>query len=266
MNLEFVNLAVYPIDRPDSPLYQSIVIRQRRALKTTGLINLPDFLTAKGIRQFKQEVDARMDDAFRAVDRRHPYGHVRSDAFPDDHPRNTFAGSEAFRLSRHQLLDSAIDALYGWEPMRRFIADITDNQDIHLSGDPSNALVVQVYKRDSRLAWHYDQALFSTIINLNEAEHGGVFECVPNLRTETTENYDSVQSVLAGQSTQIQKLKPKAGSFSVMLGRYTLHRVTAVESDVPKVSVVLSYELEPGVHMDAATRKRLFGPTAPDYP
>lgn len=266
MNLNYINLTAYPLDHPESSTYQALVAEQKALLASKGMINLEGFLTVEGVRNYKQEIEDRMDVAYHAVTERHPYGYQRSEELPDDHPCNTFSPTENFRLARHLLPDTAIDALYCWSPMRRFIADITGNRKIYLSGDPSNGLVVQVYKQGCGLAWHFDQALFSTVINLSETDAGGFFECAPNLRSETEPNYDEVKAVLDGHSLRIQQHKVKAGSFSIMLGRYTMHRVTEVEAEKPRISVILSYELQPGLHMDLATRKISFGPTAPELP
>ncbi|MCP4765254.1 MAG: hypothetical protein GY875_03195 [Gammaproteobacteria bacterium] len=266
MNATFVNLHDYPIDRPDTDAYQAMVADQQKRLCAEGMINLVDFLTPAGVLKYRHEIKSHLDIAYHAISERHPYGYERSDQFPEDHPRNTFGSTESFRLARHHLPGTAIDELYCWPPMKRFIADITGNDEIYLSGDPSNGLVVQFYKEGCGQAWHFDQALFSTIINLSESEAGGAFECVPNLRTETEPNYDEVRQVLAGESAKIQKHQVKAGSFTVMLGRYTLHRVTPVEQVKPRISVILSYELQPNIYMDLATRKISFGPTAPDLP
>lgn len=263
MIAEFVDLQRYPIDRPESPGYVALIARQRQLLATDGMITLAGFINPAGIAHYRAEIDSRMDSAFHAVSTRHPYGYHRSDEFPDDHPRNTFAATESYRLARHMLSDTALDALYCWSPMRRFVADMTGNDSTYLSADPSNGLVVQVYREGCGQAWHFDQALFSTIINLGASEHGGVFECVPGLRTEQQPCYDEVKRVLAGQSPRVQQHKVAAGSFIVMLGRYTLHRVTAVQQQQPRISAVLSYELTPDVQMDWDTRRLSFGPTTP---
>lgn len=262
----YVNLSDYPIDRPDSPEYRSMVEEQKNRLATEGMINLPDFLTPAGVSRYRQEIEAHRNVAFHAVGQRHPYGYHRSDEFPDDHPCNTFGPTESYRLARHHLPDTEIDELYCWQSMRKFVADVTGNEQIYLSGDPSNGLVVQVYTEGCGQAWHFDQALFSTIINLSESDEGGIFECVPNIRTEDNPNFDEVKSALSGVSDRIQKHKVKEGSFTIMLGRYTMHRVTEVQKSQPRISVVLSYELQPGVAMDVDTRLMSFGPTAPMEP
>ena len=266
MNTTFVNLTDYPINQPNTPLYQSLVADQRVLLADKGMINLPGFLTSVGIDHYKREIDDRMDVAYHAVTERHPYGYHRSDQFPMEHPRNSLTAAQTYRLAHHLLPETAIDELYRWPPMRQFIADITGNDVVYLSGDPSNGLVVQVYREGCGQAWHFDQALFSTILNLAESESGGVFECAPEIRTEDEPNYKEVKRVLDGESARVQKHYVKAGSFTIMLGRYTMHRVTTVEQQQPRISAVLSYELKPGLHMDLDTRKNSFGPTAPELP
>ena len=58
----------------------------------------------------------------------------------------------------------------------------------------------------------------------------------------------------------------KAGSLVMQLGRYTLHRVSEVEGETPRISMIISYEEKPGIHMTSATRRKIFGPTAPALP
>ena len=262
----YINLTAYPVDQPDTPLYRSLVAEQKKLLETAGMINLTGFLTPEGVTKYRAEVEGRLDIAFHTIKERHPYGYYRSDDFPADHPRNTFGRTESYRLARHHFPNTAIDALYCWPPMRQFIADITGHDQTYLSADPSNGLVAQVYKEGCGIAWHFDQTLFSTIINLSEPEEGGVFECVPGLRAEDDPGYSEVKRVLDGKSGRVQKHIVTAGSFIIMIGRYTMHRVTNIEKKQPRISVILSYELEPGKYMDLDTRKISFGSTAPDQP
>jgi len=44
-------------------------------------------------------------------------------------------------MGHHVLHDSAMDALYRWPPMRKLIAALTNNTEVFLHEDPTNALV-----------------------------------------------------------------------------------------------------------------------------
>lgn len=264
MIAKLVNLDKYPINDPDSKNYRSLVNQCRQKLATKRLINVESFLTDAGTITLAQEVEDRMPTAFYNARKSNPYGVVDSEGLPADHPYRIYGDTERYGLARHDLLNSTLDALYTWPPLMRFVGDVLGLDDIFLHEDPSNALVAQIYKPGGGLAWHFDRALFSTILNISEPEDGGVFECVPDLRTSDDPCFDDVRDVLLDKSNYVERYRVKAGSFTIMYGRYTMHRVTRVVGERARVSVVLAYEDRPGVRLDVPTRRLYFGPTAPD--
>ncbi len=261
-----VDLAAYPLDRPESAAYLAIVERASQGLAETGLLNLEGFLTGEGCARLAGEIETLMPQANRSRREDTAYGIPPGDDMPADHPYRILGKTDRYGIAYHQMRGTALDALYVWPPLRRFVADVTGHAELYLHDDPSNALVVQAYKTGGGLAWHFDQALFSTILNLGETEAGGAFECVPRLRSDDDPAFDAVRDVLLGRSDRVEQRFPKRGSFTIIYGRYTLHRVAPVEGPSPRVSLVLSYEDRPGVRMDPATRRKLFGPTAPPDP
>lgn len=254
----FVNLADYPLERPRTDQYRSVVERLRQDLITTGLVVLPNFVTEEGVDRFNDEIDRRMPDAY--------FSEHGPNAYFDDYPGDLpyeILNSTSYCLGRDKLLNTEMDELYRWPSMRQFIAAITENETIYLHEDPSNALIVQMYKPGCEIGWHFDRALFACIINLSEPTAGGIFECVPDLRSGEDPCYDEVKEVLEGRSTRVQRHRVEAGSLVIMLGRHTFHRVTRVEREKPRTSLVLTYEVKPGVRISAADRRTIFGPTAP---
>ena len=260
MNLDHVNLMEYPIDQPTSTQYQSLVAEMKSQLSSTGLINLENFLTDEGVKTFRKEVYERAPNAYHSVHGAQGY----FDKFPGVIPDNT-VGSDTYCMGRHLLQDSAMDALYRWQPVRQFVAALTGNTEVFLHEDPTNALVVQMYQPGNWTGWHFDRAIFTTIINLGEPTSGGVFECVADVRTEDDPGYDEVNKALTNQSDRVQRYHVKAGSLTLMLGRYSLHRVTEIAPGTDRISLVLKYETQPGVHISAADRQWIYGPSAPGY-
>lgn len=257
------NLELYPLDRPDSQRYQSVVAHCRRALHDRCMLNLEDFLSDVGIDKVAGEIDQRLPNAFHSSRDANPYGITETDILQTDHPYNILAATDRFGLAHHQLHETYLDQIYRWEPVRHFVGDVLNLDQIFLHEDPSNALVVQVYKSGGGLAWHFDRALYSTILTIRQPEDGGVFEWVANLRNDTDPCFDEVRDVLLDRSSRVQRCRAKPGSFTIISGRNTMHRVTANHSETPRCSAVLSYEDKPGVRLDAATRRLFFGPTAP---
>ena len=258
MNINHINLSAYPINEPESSEYQSLVAEWRNKLADTGLINLECFLTEEAVEQHRSEVYKRLPDAFHSVHGAQTYFEKMPGEFPTD-----ALGSNTHCLGHHNLQNSAMDALYRWEPLRKFIAALTGNPEVFLHEDPTNALVVQIYKPGCWTGWHFDRAIFTTIVNLGEPEAGGIFECAPDIRTEENPRYDDVRDVLLNKSNRVTQHHMQAGSLTLMLGRYSLHRVTPVEQTSDRISLVLKYETEPGVFISAKDRKHIYGPSAP---
>jgi len=258
MNLDYVNLSAFPLHQPESTAFQNLVKDWRSKLSATGLINLANFLTSEGVEQFRAEVYERLPLAFHSVHGAQAYFNKMPGEFPSD-----ALGSDTHCLGHHNLQNSAMNALYQWEPLRNFIAALTGNPKVYLHEDPTNALVVQIYKPGCWTGWHFDRAVFTTIVNLGEPEAGGKFECAPDIRTEENPGYDDVRDVLLGKSNRVAQHDMKAGSLTLMLGRYSLHRVTPVEQESDRISLVLKYETEPGVFISAEDRKHIYGPSAP---
>ena len=257
MKKTFVNLPLYPLDRPESTPYRDLVQGLRQDLAKTGLIIIPDFLTAEGIDKFNAEIEARLPRAFYSE---HAPG-AYFDDFPGELPRENL-NSKTHCLGRDLLLGTEMDALYLWPAMRHFVAAITGHDRVYLHEDPCNALIVQLYKEGCEVGWHFDSTLFTSNINLSAPAAGGVFECVPDLRSDEDPRYDDVREVLLGRSNRVQQHHAKAGALSLMLGRHSFHRVTKVEQEKPRTSLGLTYEVKPGVRLDSAARKRIFGPSA----
>jgi len=258
MNLNYINLSDYPLDHPESTTYRSLVSKSRDELKETGLINLENFLTPQGIDVFRAEVYARESEAYYSVHGAQGY----FDNFPTKIPEGV-VGSETYCLGHHKLTSTAMDELYRWAPTRQFIADLTGNSEVFLHEDPTNALVVQMYKPGCWTGWHFDRAIFTTIINLGEPTGGGVFECAPDIRTEDNHHYAAVGDVLLNRSKQVQRYEMQTGSLTLMLGRYSIHRVTQIAPGPDRISLVLKYETQPGVFISSADRKWIYGPSAP---
>jgi hypothetical protein len=158
---------------------------------------------------------------------------------------------------------TALQALYRWPPLRRFVAAVTGKAELFLHADPCNALVLQVYQPGDMLAWHFDRARFSTTLHLQAAEAGGHFESVAALRRDGEDAFAEVSKVLKGDRARVRQAVSQPGSFTIFNGNHTLHRVTEVEGTRPRLSLVLSYDETPGQKLDPETRRLFFGPTAP---
>lgn len=254
----------YPIENPKSRAYKDIVDTAHQSFTQSGSISLPGFLSTEGIDRLQEEARARIPDAAHSTKMENAYGVPADEAMPADHPYRILGQTDRHGVAYHQMQDSSLADLYRWPPIRQLVADVTGHRRLYLHEDPSNALVLQIFPEGGRLAWHFDRAGFSCIIQLQAAEEGGEFEYVRALRSPEDECFDEVKAILLGDSTRVERRSAEPGTFSIFNGTRTLHRVTPVRGSRARMSLVLSYEDRPGVKLDVATRKRFFGPDAPD--
>lgn len=259
-----VDLGRYPITTPDSDNYQQIVERSRSHLTQEMLLALPGFLSAEGLELLLKDAHKLEPKAFHSVKQGNPYNIPMTEDMDEHHPARIFSSSERHGVAYHDMAGTAMEALYRWPPLQRFVADVLGLPKIYLHEDPSNALVLQIYKPGDHLAWHFDRANFSTILQLQKAEDGGYFEAAPGIRSADEQNHEGVRSLLCGEQNSPISRRSEPGTFVIMYGRNCLHRVTKVFGKQARMSLILSYEEEPGMKLDPELRKLFFGPDAPD--
>ena len=97
---------------------------------------------------------------------------------------------------------------------------------------------------------------------LQAPEEGGRFQFAPNIRAENTENYDRVAEVLRGGTEGVVELNLQPGDFQIFEGRYSMHRVSAVEGSRARCIALFSYNERPGVIGSPKMQQDLYGRTA----
>jgi len=263
---ELVDLGRYPILDRDSSRYRSLIADLQETLASDRLVPMDGFLTPEGVERMLADALPLKPRAFHCVKTGNPYGIDPSeiDALPEGHPGKIMSPTHRDGVGYHDLRGSLCAALYEWPPLRRFIADIQGLPELYLHEDPSNALVLQFYcPPDGKLAWHFDRALFSTILHLQAAEDGGFFEAAPGIRDAENENHDDVQALVTGAAEAPMRRKAKPGTLTVIHGNHTLHRVTDIGGTKDRISLILAYEEQPGVKLPLYLRRIFFGPDCP---
>ena len=142
-----------------------------------------------------------------------------------------------------------------------FLAKVLGYPRLHPNADPYQALNVIVYEPGEQSDWHFDPDNdFTVTLLLQEAEKGGGFSLVPDIRSAADENYDGVARVLAGDETGVVTVARPPGSLVVFRGHDSLHRVATVGGARNRLVVVMCYEDRPGVVGDPAVNAAIYGP------
>lgn len=256
-----VNLAQYPIDDLARPEAARLVAESCRSFAKTGLCILPAFIRPEAIRSLVAETSKVTDRAYYCRNTHNAYLEPDNAAYPPEHPRRrrgeTFVGSIAYDLFPEH---SALRELYGWDPLKDFIAAVLDKPVLYRFADPLGACSVNVFRDGGRHAWHFDEAEFTVTLMLQAPERGGSFEYVPGIRGRDDE-YEIVDRVMDGHRDGVVELPFTPGTLLIFGGRNTLHRVTDVTGDRPRLVPVLCYSVVPNLKNSDAVRKLFWGRT-----
>lgn len=262
--LGLADLGVYPVDRPGSAGYHELVARCRTQLAETGASILPGFLRPDTLAAALESADATLVAAAHrsTIDNGSPYLELPSDEWPEGHPRlmhgPTTLGATAY--DRFPAEDP-IRRLYESDAFMTFLADALGRDRLFRYDDPLGALNLAVMIDGDQLWWHFDQTDFVVSIALQSSTAGGNFECVSLLRSADDERYDDVARVLTGEDTPAIDVPMEPGTLMLFEGRHSLHRVTPIRGDVPRLVALLAYDTKPGTCSSELLRAFRYGRT-----
>jgi len=244
---ELLDLGHYPLDRPHSPGYRALVEQSRDQLRDQGASELTDFVTPAGLATMVADALEREPDAFRSAGVGTAYLELPDESLPGDHPRKVW-GDYALGAIAYDLFPtgSPLRQLYEWAPLRRFLADVLEHDEVHPYADPLGALNLATMGEGDQLQWHFDQTDFVVSLALRDAEVGGDFEVVPRIRGADDERYDRVAAVLAGDRTDVIRVPMTPGTLLIFEGRHSIHRVSPISGATTRLVGLLGYDTAPG--------------------
>ena len=261
---DLVERDTYPIDRPGSASYRTLVARCRRDLDSNGCCSLPGFLTDEALAAMtavSREVAAA---AYVSRCRTNVYFTADDETLPAEHPKRIFMDrTSAFVPGDRIAAGSVQRQLYDWPPFMPFLADCLGEKHLYKYADPLADTIVNVVGPGEAFPWHFDTNDFSVSVLTQEAEHGGLFEFAPYIRSPENENPEGVRRVLAGDRDDVLSLALAPGDLQIFKGRNSLHRVTEVSGTRPRYTAIFSYAREPGMVGRVARTKQLYGKVLP---
>jgi len=131
--------------------------------------------------------------------------------------------------------------------------------------DPLAAMPINAMRSGDTFPWHFDTNEFTVTVVIQPAESGGVFEYVPNIRSCEDERYEAVEAVLAGANEDVRRLALKPGDVQLFMGRFTLHRVTAVSGERLRLVAIPSWSTIPGMIGKPYRTKEIYGRLSPAH-
>ncbi|MGO8866426.1 MAG: hypothetical protein ACLQME_08000 [Alphaproteobacteria bacterium] len=263
-----IDLARYPIDDLGSPGAAALVAECRRQLAATGACLLPGFLRPEALTAMAAEAASLMPLAHRTPGSRSTaYLEAPDESFPQGHPKRrlqpTSVGAVAYDLIPPEAL---LRRLYEWDGLLAFLAQALGREKLYRYADPLGALNVAAMEDGEGLLWHFDQTDFVVSLLLQKCAHGGVFEYAPHIRGPDEPNYERVWRLLDGAREDVIALDMAPGTLVLFQGRYSIHRVTAVEGVLPRLIALLGYDTQPGTMSSERLKLRRYGRLDPLTP
>lgn len=262
---EIVDLDRFPVEDRRSSDYRDCVNTIRDALANDCCAVLRGFIRADRIERLRAEAERLKPNAVYMSTQHNPYFSEVPEDVPRDDPRRYLSGRTNGMVPA-DCFDRAADLwqLYTSPALLEFLADCLGVDRIYCYADPYGSLILSVQEHGQEFTWHFDTMEFAVTLLLQQSEAGGVFEYAPNIRSAGDERFADVAEVLSGRSRATRRLKLRAGDLQLFHGRYSLHRVSAVEGDSVRMIAVLAYNRKAGVYATPERSIQAWGKSHPD--
>lgn len=244
---QVIDLDRYPLHDPSHPRYRALVDYCRAELADDGCCSVPDFFQPDAVESAATMVTGLAGKTHRPARPAHAYGGDIPEGLPEDHPRRRhFKRGGGFICADLLDQDSALWAFFDWPETTDFMMQAFDTAPLYQYADPLSNMAINAMWEGDAFPWHFDTNELTVSILLQQPEGGGIFEYAPNIRSPEAENYDRVQRLFDGDRTGIRQLELNPGDMQLFRGRYTAHRVTAVQGRVPRFIALPSWSSQPG--------------------
>ncbi len=265
---DLIDIERHPLGRPESDAYRNAVRAARTQLRTDGCAVIKDLIRPEALSTLSSEIVERKPTTHFSTQTMNPYFHTEHNPdYPDRHPVNTFLErSSGFIPGDSWESGCATDVIFRAPELTRFLADCLEIPELHCYADPLAGLTANILDPGQQFTWHFDTNDFAVTVLVDEADDGGLFEYVPNIRSAADEGFDRIQRVLDGGRDGVVTLDLRPGDLQIFRGRYSLHRVSRVAADsVPRHAAIFAYTEKPGVIGRVVRTRQLFGRVLPEH-
>jgi hypothetical protein len=259
--LALIDLQRYPIHQLDGEAGADLLKRCRNQIDVHGWCSLDGFIRPDALLALTGEANQLLPGAESLTIKRTIYGGKVDASVPEGDPRRREFTHNALQLADDQLpAETLIQRLYRAEPLTEFIRRVQGKSELYRYADEFQALNIVALPPGSWHGWHYDYNECTVTLLLQAAEQGGEFTFIPNVRTREHENREVVDQFLAGDMRNAQTIGRQAGTLTLFRGEFSLHGVTEVKGDRPRVTAIFTYDEQPDRSASDEINIRIYGP------
>lgn len=232
-------------------------------IKDNSLLILENFLSKTSLESILEDAKSLEDKAFYCEQRHTVLLNKQSNEIDENDPLNKLMISDKGCVP-HDLLDNKSDliTLYESNVFKNFIKRILNLDNIFPYVDNLSSINLNYYQKGQQLGWHFDNASFAITLMIQSSPIGGEFEYITEGRDSSKEYIDKdlISNIINGNK-KANKLDVNDGTLILFYGRNYLHRVTPVESNVPRILITLNYNQEDKIELSENARLTFFGRT-----
>ena len=260
---QILDLDRYPLDRPGSPGWETLVQGCRADLVRDGMYNLEGLVRPEALERAVAELRPVIDTLSFTHRRRHNiYFRKEIPGLAADHPALAMTETVNHTVCADQIMQAVPLWIYEWSPFITFLAATMDKNALYPMRDALARVNVMAYRDGEALNWHFDRSEFTTTLLLQAPDEGGDFVYRTDLRNDSDPNYDGVARLLRGEDPDVKSLKLSAGTLNVFRGKNTAHKVSTVRGSRERIIAVFSYFDRPGVVFSREDQIGFYGRTA----
>ena len=261
---EFVDLDRYPLNDSDSQAGQQLIADTQASLEATGACSLPGFVRASVISEMAAQASSLEHLAYPGPTEVTPYffNYKLGEGVEvsEDHPLKRKGKRNLAQVATDLIPEQhLLSRLYYSPVLPDFLARVLQ-QPVYRNQDKYQSLNISMMNAGGCQQWHFDSGPMVTTLLLQEPEAGGVFEYVPELRSDESENFEQVQRVLDGDSQGNKRIEPKAGTLNLFRGHYSMHRVTEVQGKRTRIQAILGFSTNPDLQGNLDSSILHYGP------
>ena len=232
-------------------------------IKNNSLLILENFLSIKSLDLILEEAKSLEHSAFYCEQKHTVLLNKQSNDIDKNDPLNKLMISDKGCVP-HDLLDSKSDlnTLYESNIFKNFIKSVLNFDNIFPYVDNMSSINLNYYQKGQQLGWHFDNASFAITLMIQSSPIGGEFEYITEGRDSSKKYIDKklISNIINGEK-KANKLDVNNGTLILFYGRNYLHRVTPVESDIPRILITLNYNQEDKIELSENARLTFFGRT-----
>jgi len=263
-NYNFIDLDRYPLNDLAGTAGQQLIDQTRAALEQDGSCSMPGFVHQSAIAKMAAEASTLKHLAYPGPTEVSPYFFNydlgKGVELADDHPLNRKGKRNLSQVASDLIPDHHTLSRFYYSPvLTEFLAAVL-GEAVYRNQDKYQSLNISVMNAGGCQQWHFDSGRMVTTLLLQAPESGGVFEYVPELRSDESENFEQVQQVLDGSSDRVKQLKLEAGTLSLFRGHYSMHRVTEVVGNRTRIQAILGFSTAPDLQGSLDSSILHYGP------